>query len=84
MSDVMVRKVVKPVNEVEARRVTAGVDADLIDKEYLSPEEADAMSLALRRYLLGDVEGARKELEQAFDGAADQILAEFGKLDEAA
>ena len=76
---------VKPVNELEARRVVAGLDVDMIEEADVTPAEADAVSSALRHYLVGDLEGAREVLGQTYGhGTVDAILAEFDQLKTAA
>jgi hypothetical protein len=84
MSDV--HMALKPLDEVVARRTVAGLDADMIEQTGVSPHEADAVSSALRQYLIGDMPGARAELARAFPDAdtVDEILAEFGKIQDAA
>lgn len=63
-----------------ASRAVAGVGAQ-IRKDGGSEIEADAVEVALQRFLLGDESGARKALRHAFDGEAqiDAILFEFQK-----
>jgi hypothetical protein len=76
---------VKPVNELEARRVVAGLDADMIEEADVTPAEADAVSTALRHYLVGDVVGAREVLQRTYaNGTVDAIIAEFDQLKNAA
>jgi hypothetical protein len=76
---------VKPVNEVEARRVVAGLDADMIEEAGVTPAEADAVSVALRHYLVGDLDGAREVLNRTYThGTVDAILAEFDNIQNAA
>jgi hypothetical protein len=84
MSDV--HMALKPLDEVVARRTVAGLDADMIEQTGVSPHEADAVSTALRQYLIGDMDGARLELAKVFSDSetVDEILAEFGKLQNAA
>jgi hypothetical protein len=75
----------KPLDEIVARRAVAGLDADMIEQAGVSPAEADAVSAALRQFLVGDVAGARLELERVFrNGTIDEILAEFSKMPDAA
>ena len=75
----------KPASELEARIAVAGLDAELIQEWGLSPEEADAIVVALRRFLLGDVNGARQELQSHFDeGMVERVLDTFRVSAEAA
>lgn len=72
---------VKPVNELEARRAVAGLDVEIIERLHVPPDYADAITLALRKYLVGDEPGARAILEDTFkNGTPDRVLAEFGRL----
>jgi hypothetical protein len=76
---------VKPLDEIGARRAVAGLDVDMIEQAGVSPAEADAVAAALRQFLIGDIYEARKGLEKVFrNGTVDQILAEFGKIPDAA
>jgi hypothetical protein len=68
---------VKPVNEVEARRAVAGLDADIME-QGLPSKEAEAITTALRLYLMGDEDAARAVLNNAFvNGTVDEIIAQF-------
>jgi hypothetical protein len=73
-----------PGEEIVARRAVAGLDVKGIKKFGLTPVEADAMSVALRRYMVGDDNGALAVLTPVFNGSAKQILAEFRRVAEAA
>jgi len=67
----------KPVNEVEARRAVAGLDADIME-EGLPSEEAEAITKALRLYLMGNEADARAVLSGTFvNGTVDDIMAQF-------
>ena len=72
---------VKPVNELEARRAVAGLDVEIIERLHVPPAYADAITLSLRKYLVGDVTGARAILKSTFsNGTPDRVLAEFSRL----
>jgi hypothetical protein len=71
------REDTKRDEELAARRAVAGVDLEII-RAGGSAEEADAVSIALRRFLLGDEDGARRALAEAFpNGMAKKIMAKF-------
>ena len=67
----------RTIEEIAARRAVAGVAEEII-LDGGSPEQADAVSAALRHHLLGDRDKARRALTSAFlNETADQILAQF-------
>ncbi len=73
------RETMKPLDEITARRAAAGTDADILAAGG-TPEQADAVRVALRLWFLSDVKGARTELAKAFqNGMVDRILTEFEK-----
>ena len=71
---------VRPLDELEARRAVAGLDADIME-EGLSSEEAEAMTLALRHFLMGHESTARAILSSVFvNGTVDEVLAQFALI----
>ena len=67
------------VDEIAARRAVAGTDADMVEAG-LTPEQADAMTAALRFYLKGEIAEARQVLEGVFKSCTvDRVLAEFAQ-----
>ena len=50
------------VDEITARRALAGADADMLEAG-LTPVQADAMTVALRYYLLNEHDEARRVLD---------------------
>jgi hypothetical protein len=67
------------VDEITARRALAGADADMLEAG-LTPVQADAMTVALRYYLLNEHEEARRVLDKVFmNGTVDRILQEFSR-----
>lgn len=80
--------VADPVAEIAARRAVEGVGEQIV-RDGGSPDEADAFTIALRRYLLDDVSGAREALSSRFSpDDVEAILSEFaqgvreGKMDD--
>lgn len=61
------------VDEISARRAVAGADADLLEAG-LNSDQADAMTVALRQYLLGSINEARATLLGAFDQISTQRI----------
>ena len=76
---------VKPVDDITARRAVAGTDVEFIEAGG-PPEAADAVAIALRRFLEGDEDTARAVLGSKFkNGTVDEILDGFRReLDAAA
>lgn len=75
-------------DEEAARRAVEGVD-EQVRKAGGSPEQADAMRIALRYFLLGDEENSRRALVDIGgfkNGTVDRILEQFaeGRSDAAA
>lgn len=63
--------------EIAARRAVVGVDEDIL-RAGGSPDEADAVALALRKYLLGDETGAISVLLKTFPTeVAEEIFAKL-------
>lgn len=68
-------------DEIAARRAVAGVAREILDAGG-TPEQADAMAIALQHFLLGDLAAARSALVEIGgfkNGTVQLILDEFAK-----
>ncbi len=66
-----------PINEISARRAVAGADADIMAAGG-TPEQAEAVRVALKLWFLKDFQGARVELSKAFqNGMVERVMKAF-------